>query len=121
MKSRWLGKVAQKMAEPWSNGSVSQRKVVSHTLTGLKRWSCHSGDLSRKLCNPFIFELSDLAPAVNAVKAIHVYDFDNTRTEPSHSASPSVPNSNSLHKSVTKSEIMAPEYCRLSTDTGMLQ
>lgn len=121
MKSRWLGNIAHTMAEPWSNGSVSQRKVVSHTLTGLKRWSCHSGDLPRRLCHPFNSELSDLVLAVNAVKAIHVYDFDNTRSKPSHFASPSVPNSYSFHESVTKSEIMAPEYCRLSTDSGMLQ
>ncbi|KAF6219341.1 hypothetical protein HO133_005166 [Letharia lupina] len=43
-------------------GPMNQRKVVSHTLTGLKRWSCHSREL----------------PPVDQVKALHVYDFDNT-------------------------------------------
>lgn len=38
-------------------------KPIYHTVTALKRWSCDDRDL----------------PAVNAVKAIHVYDFDNTR------------------------------------------
>jgi hypothetical protein len=38
-------------------------KPIYHTVTALKRWSCDDRDL----------------PAVNAIKAIHVYDFDNTR------------------------------------------
>ncbi|KAH0556778.1 hypothetical protein GP486_005435 [Trichoglossum hirsutum] len=38
------------------------RKASWRTLTGLKRWSCQSGDL----------------PAVQQIKTIHVYDFDNT-------------------------------------------
>ena len=38
-------------------------KPIYHTVTALKRWSCDDRDL----------------PAVPAVKAIHVYDFDNTR------------------------------------------
>lgn len=33
-----------------------------HTTTGLKRWSCQNSEL----------------PAVNSIKTIHVYDFDNT-------------------------------------------
>lgn len=121
MRSRWLGKFDKKMAEPWSNGSVGQRKVVSHTLTGLKRWSCHSGDLPRKLCYPFNLELSDPAVAINDVKAIHVYDFDNTRMELSHFANPSVPNTDSLHESVAKSEAVAPKYGRFPTDSRMLR
>lgn len=38
-------------------------KPTYHTITALKRWSCDDRDL----------------PAVNAIKAVHVYDFDNTR------------------------------------------
>ncbi|KAI9757038.1 MAG: Vacuolar protease A [Chaenotheca gracillima] len=34
----------------------------THTVTGLKRWSCQNEDL----------------PGVDAIKSIHVYDFDNT-------------------------------------------
>ena len=45
-----------------SVNSTAARKVVGHTITGLKRWSCHSRDL----------------PPVSQVKALHVYDFDNT-------------------------------------------
>ncbi|PVH96588.1 hypothetical protein DM02DRAFT_617129 [Periconia macrospinosa] len=37
-------------------------KTAPHTITALKRWSCHD---------------QDLPPASN-IKAIHVYDFDNT-------------------------------------------
>lgn len=35
-----------------------------HTITALKRWSCQDKPL----------------PAVQEIKKIHVYDFDNTRT-----------------------------------------
>ena len=34
-----------------SNGTLNQRKVISHTITGLKRWSCHGGELPRKSCS----------------------------------------------------------------------
>ncbi|CAI6339091.1 unnamed protein product [Periconia digitata] len=37
-------------------------KAAPSTITALKRWSCHDQDL----------------PSVSSVKAIHVYDFDNT-------------------------------------------
>ena len=53
------------MTAPFANGPVNStaaRKIVAHTITGLKRWSCHSRDL----------------PPVSQVKALHVYDFDNT-------------------------------------------
>ena len=39
-------------------------KPIYHTVTALKRWSCDDKDL----------------PAVSDIKAIHVYDFDNTCT-----------------------------------------
>ncbi|KAL8975614.1 MAG: hypothetical protein Q9197_000164 [Variospora fuerteventurae] len=41
---------------------MASRKLVSYTITGLKRWSCVARDL----------------PPVSQVKALHVYDFDNT-------------------------------------------
>ncbi|KAL8774973.1 MAG: hypothetical protein Q9209_000452 [Squamulea sp. 1 TL-2023] len=41
---------------------MAGRKLASYTVTGLKRWSC----LTREL------------PPVSQVKALHVYDFDNT-------------------------------------------
>ena len=37
-------------------------KATYHTVTALKRWSCDDKEL----------------PAVSEVKAIHIYDFDNT-------------------------------------------
>ncbi|KAF1950245.1 hypothetical protein CC80DRAFT_496896 [Byssothecium circinans] len=43
------------------NGTVSG-KAANHTVTALKRWSCDEQEL----------------PPVSEVKAIHVYDFDNT-------------------------------------------
>lgn len=36
--------------------------MTSHTITALKRWSCHDKQL----------------PPVDQIKAIHIYDFDNT-------------------------------------------
>ena len=45
-----------------SVNTTAARKIVAHTITGLKRWSCQSRDL----------------PPVSQVKALHVYDFDNT-------------------------------------------
>ena len=54
-----------KMSAPLATTSVNStaaRKVVAHTITGLKRWSCQSRDL----------------PPVSQVKTVHVYDFDNT-------------------------------------------
>ena len=39
-------------------------KATYHTVTALKRWSCDDKEL----------------PAVSDIKAIHIYDFDNTRT-----------------------------------------
>jgi hypothetical protein len=39
-------------------------KATYHTVTALKRWSCDDKEL----------------PPVGSVKAIHIFDFDNTRT-----------------------------------------
>lgn len=39
-------------------------KATYHTVTALKRWSCDDKDL----------------PPVTEIKAIHIYDFDNTCT-----------------------------------------
>ena len=53
------------MAQAWANAdaaSSNSRPVASDALTSLKRWSCHTKEL----------------PAVDAIGAIHVYDFDNT-------------------------------------------
>ncbi|KAH7138329.1 hypothetical protein B0J11DRAFT_514127 [Dendryphion nanum] len=47
--------------KPAPNGSVMGRPT-HHTITSLKRWSCGEADL----------------PAVSDIKAIHIYDFDNT-------------------------------------------
>ncbi|KAL8840232.1 MAG: hypothetical protein Q9170_001439 [Blastenia crenularia] len=41
---------------------MAGRKLASYTITGLKRWSCLAQEL----------------PPVSQVKALHVYDFDNT-------------------------------------------
>jgi len=52
--------------KPNSNGGPGGRATY-HTITSLKRWSCDDKDL----------------PPVPNIKAIHVYDFDNTRTQAS--------------------------------------
>jgi len=70
----------ENMAIPSTNGTM-KRKVVSHTLTGLKRWSCHGRELPRKLYGIRTLEVCSQGTAVSQVKAIHVYDFDNTRME----------------------------------------
>lgn len=69
------------MTAPLTNGSFNQRKVVTHTTTALKRWSCHSRELPRKFRVAWVLRFTDRRLAVNQVKAIHVYDFDNTRRQ----------------------------------------
>ena len=76
-----IGLCLEKMIATFTNGSMNQRKLVSHTLTGLKRWSCHSRELLRR--PRFPFPPADASPtesmaAIDQVKALHVYDFDNT-------------------------------------------
>lgn len=41
----------------------SQQSVIMHTVTALKRWSCQDSQL----------------PEISQIRAIHIYDFDNTR------------------------------------------
>ncbi|KAE8351254.1 hypothetical protein BDV28DRAFT_158920 [Aspergillus coremiiformis] len=50
------------MARGQANGSHDHQRASSRTITGLRRWSIVNRDL----------------PPVSQVKAIHVYDFDNT-------------------------------------------
>jgi len=49
--------------KPTANGGPAAKNAI-HTVTALKRWSCDEKDL----------------PPASEIKAIHVYDFDNTRT-----------------------------------------
>ncbi|OCL06840.1 hypothetical protein AOQ84DRAFT_320839 [Glonium stellatum] len=44
------------------SSGASNGRSVTHTVTALKRWSCDDKDL----------------PSVSQIKAIHIYDFDNT-------------------------------------------
>ena len=70
-----------KMIAPFTNGSVNQRKLGSHTLTGLKRWSCHNRELPRRLhllSIRLVVIVTKSNLAIDQVKALHVYDFDNT-------------------------------------------
>jgi hypothetical protein len=48
--------------KPTANGGPAGKSAI-RTVTALKRWSCDEKDL----------------PPVSEIKAIHVYDFDNTR------------------------------------------
>ena len=73
-----------KMVGPSIDGSMNQRKVI-HSITGLKRWSCHSRELPRKALALTVFPVIvavDPYIAINRIKALHVYDFDNTRMRP---------------------------------------
>ncbi|KAF2738304.1 hypothetical protein EJ04DRAFT_429329 [Polyplosphaeria fusca] len=45
-----------------SNGAPNGQPAKQHTITALKRWSCDDKEM----------------PSVSTIKAIHVYDFDNT-------------------------------------------
>src|SRR4051812_46246002 len=54
--------------QPTSKGAPNPKQTY-HTVTALKRWRCNPED-------------KDLPP-VSDIKAIHVYDFDNTCT-PAH-------------------------------------
>jgi hypothetical protein len=49
--------------KPTANGGPVAKTAI-HTVTALKRWSCDDKDL----------------PPASEIKAIHVYDFDNTCT-----------------------------------------
>ncbi|KAJ5377584.1 uncharacterized protein N7496_004993 [Penicillium cataractarum] len=53
-----------------SYGTATSQRGPSHTLTSLKRWSVATREL------PELIGVRDLA--VSQIKAIHVYDFDNT-------------------------------------------
>lgn len=49
-----------------SNGGSSNSSDAQFTVTGLSRWSIANNQL----------------PPVDGIRALHVYDFDNTRTLP---------------------------------------
>ncbi|MCJ1471660.1 hypothetical protein MMC13_000300 [Lambiella insularis] len=52
------------MSQPLNNGSANPlgRMMGSHTITNVKKWSCQDKQI----------------PSVSQVKALHIYDFDNT-------------------------------------------
>lgn len=72
-----------------SYNTMTSERGPSHTLTSLKRWSVATRDLpgeragrTSEGCGVFlvIMELTCISRlAVSQIKAIHVYDFDNTR------------------------------------------
>lgn len=67
------------------DGSLSQdqSRIPSRTITGLKRWSVANRDLpgvfiyKESIQSGWLMVLRRIA-AISQVKAIHVYDFDNT-------------------------------------------
>lgn len=81
-----------KMATPMVGGPLrSEGRKSTYTTTALKRWSCQSADelpggslfnLSLSFPWPDSEKLIAILTAVTQIKAIHVYDFDNTRTSP---------------------------------------
>ena len=55
------------------------RNMVAHTITGLNRWSCQNGELPRLNLHTYLMLIfAKACAAVSQVKALHVYDFDNT-------------------------------------------
>ena len=61
-----------------TNSQISERKNTANTLTGLKRWSCQSKELPSMQDPENIFSNAESLQAVSKIKALHVYDFDNT-------------------------------------------
>lgn len=78
------------MARGKANGNgfsnhANGNQLISRTITGLKRWSIINKDLPGRR---FVFTWANFlnfftnslhTTAVSQVRAIHVYDFDNTR------------------------------------------
>lgn len=66
------------------SATVATAQAQPHTTTALNRWSVAERTLPRKLFalkeTYFTVEISNVATAVDKIKAIHVYDFDNTRS-----------------------------------------
>lgn len=73
------GKAGPNMSYNTMSGSQSHQ----HTLTSLKRWSVANTELpgARTFLMPHVNTPANNVPviAVSQIKAIHVYDFDNTR------------------------------------------
>ena len=65
-----------------TNGLVTERRPTTNTLTGLKRWSCLSKELPCMLSSPFMHPDADQRLAVSKIRALHIYDFDNTCSQP---------------------------------------
>jgi hypothetical protein len=61
-----------------SNGYSSGLASGPFTVTALNRWSVANKQLPRKFCNR-VCEQGLINTAVDKVKVLHVYDFDNTR------------------------------------------
>ena len=115
----WATKLSRKMVAPLADRPMSQRKVI-HTITGLKRWSCHSRELPRKTRSfvpPISNRCTEFSTAIQRIKALHVYDFDNTRTPAGKSYKwPDSLTFSSLHEPFAKSETMGFLYHWLFTD-----
>ena len=103
-----------------------KHNMSSHTLTGLKRWSCLTRELPRTniLCvilrtlgvfepwNGFLYRihiiwLTNCPIAPQQIKAIHIYDFDNTcRSILILKRTMILVNANSVYNSFTKPKVM---------------
>lgn len=63
------------------NGLTHGSSKLHHTVTALNRWSVANRQLPRKKNTLLtdVVEANQLITAVGKIKALHVYDFDNTR------------------------------------------
>jgi hypothetical protein len=70
-----------------SNTSGMHASNRPHTITSLRRWSIVNKELPGKLASVIkltwdILTIAIIITAMRKIRAIHVYDFDNTRKRP---------------------------------------
>jgi hypothetical protein len=63
------------------NGLADHSPQLHHTVTALSRWSVANRQLPRekKIFMPYVLEANECNAVIGKIKALHVYDFDNTR------------------------------------------
>lgn len=89
-----------------SNGGPSNSSDSQFTVTGLSRWSIANRQL----------------PSVDGIRALHVYDFDNTRMQPPTRAGPwhKILTRRSLQDTLTEPIAMAGHHHRPSLEPRRL-
>jgi hypothetical protein len=95
------------------SGSNGSSNGLPFTVTALNRWSIANKQLPRKSCTS-ICERELINTAVDKVKVLHVYDFDNTRKfSPAQRTSASTDFASSLQQPLTQPKVMERSDHRL--------